>query len=645
MKKKCWIAGLLAIAVLVGCSRDDLNGGHNGHDRDALVYMNVAVQLPGGSGASVCSGTDSGADDDYVTSDSGQEIGKDYENKVTNILLVLADRNNKFIAYGEQDSYQEIKSGKVSTTQKIDKSTLSDFYNGRTLTEAERSVLVYTFCNPTADLKSKIVNAGADEVSKNNWYNAVCQISETADGTVENGAIWGGADHQQGFLMATASATRALKTIPATFEDWNSYTSVDKAFNLSGINNANSDKEIDNRGDIPVERVVARFDFKDGSGNNNTYDVIKSGDEGGGATVMQIQLQKMALVNMSKVFYYLRRVSDDGLNDNAVICGTEISENYVVDADAADKQSDAIISTNAYDKYFNFCLGHVNSQGEWGIDAIARNQWYTSDINAVLRQGSDDNDNDWNTDQAHGNYKIWRYVTENTIPGIVQKNGVTTGIVFKGKMIATADASGSLADALNQVTGSADDAILYAYSNNLYVTWVEVRTAALQAGVDSEFYRSVFGNPGNVPEAGDSPVYSDDDNSADFKWNAWRNESIEDDEALSAFRRAATTAKFTIYQSSVDEDYGAGYYCYYFYWNRHNDNDNDGVMAPMEFAVVRNNVYKLAVTKIDRLGHPRITENDPDPVDPDEPDEKGDLYLSMSVEVLPWVVRENNIDF
>jgi hypothetical protein len=148
-----------------------------------------------------------------------------------------------------------------------------------------------------------------------------------------------------------------------------------------------------------------------------------------------------------------------------------------------------------------------------------------------------------------------------------------------------------------------------------------------------------------TPAAGDTPVYSDDTASADFKWNAWHNDALADDEALSAFKSAATAAKFTLYQSSVDKDYGPGYYCYYFYWNRHNDNGNDGVMGPMEFAVVRNNVYKLAVTKIDRLGHPRITDNDPDPVDPEDPDEKGDLYLSVSVEVLPWVVRENDIEF
>ena len=65
----------------------------------------------------------------------------------------------------------------------------------------------------------------------------------------------------------------------------------------------------------------------------------------------------------------------------------------------------------------------------------------------------------------------------------------------------------------------------------------------------------------------------------------------------------------------------------------------------MEFAVVRNNIYKLAVTKINRLGHPRLSENDPDPVDPDDPDETGDVYISVSVEVLPWVVRVNEIEF
>ncbi len=68
-------------------------------------------------------------------------------------------------------------------------------------------------------------------------------------------------------------------------------------------------------------------------------------------------------------------------------------------------------------------------------------------------------------------------------------------------------------------------------------------------------------------------------------------------------------------------------------------------MGTMEFGVVRNNVYKLAVTGISRLGHPRITDNDPDPVDPDNPDEDGDVYLSLSIQVRPWTVRVNDFEF
>ena len=65
----------------------------------------------------------------------------------------------------------------------------------------------------------------------------------------------------------------------------------------------------------------------------------------------------------------------------------------------------------------------------------------------------------------------------------------------------------------------------------------------------------------------------------------------------------------------------------------------------MEFAVVRNNVYKLAVTKLGQLGHPLIPTNDPDKPTPDTPDEEPNVYVTVTCEVIPWVVRINNIEF
>ena len=55
----------------------------------------------------------------------------------------------------------------------------------------------------------------------------------------------------------------------------------------------------------------------------------------------------------------------------------------------------------------------------------------------------------------------------------------------------------------------------------------------------------------------------------------------------------------------------------------------------MEFATVRNNVYKLAVTSIKRFGSFK----------PSEQLEDWDTYFKLEVESKPWTVRVNNIDF
>ena len=71
-------------------------------------------------------------------------------------------------------------------------------------------------------------------------------------------------------------------------------------------------------------------------------------------------------------------------------------------------------------------------------------------------------------------------------------------------------------------------------------------------------------------------------------------------------------------------------------------------MGNMEFAVVRNNVYKLCVDKIAKFGHPdpKDPKNpDPDPEDPTDPDESLNYYFNVTVKVLPWVVRVNHIEF
>ena len=654
MKRKNWsifFIGMLAMCTIAGCSDNELNGGNEpgvypGHPEDA-VYMNVNIQLPVG-GKNTRSETDSDKDDDYGTSTDGTEVGKDYENKVNGVLIVLADASNNFIAAGEHNSLPVVREGIVNTTQKINKSALAAYYGNGTLGAGKDQVNLYVFCNPTMELKQIFEKSGTD----NKWIDEIATLEEEPNGTATGAAVWGGNDHKAGFLMATASSKDIKKYIPKNFTDWDNFTTENNAFDFSGKNTLSNGTEIGNIGNIRVERVVARFDFKDGSpSKDQTYVIAEKDDK----PTLKVKLNKMALINMSKHFYYLRRVSGNGLADNGLadnglpnkveICGTEYdsgqSWNYVVDTDAEQKKGD-INASYPFADYFNFCLGHQDNN-TWSIDETARDQWYTSLISDVIKK-DEDNDDKWNNNHSRDGYRIWRYATENTIPGMnKQENGISTGIVFKGKIQVTTDAPQALQDAINKATGGSNaDAILYAYSNQLYVSWTEVREAALDATANEEFKKAVFGTPKNTPS---KTVYT---KSPDYLWNIWHNvKGHNDAAALSAFKEVATNKdhQFTLYQSSRDENDGAGYYCYYFYWNRHNDNGNNGVMGPMEFAVVRNNVYKLSVVDINRLGHPRLSENDPDPVDPGTPDEKGDIYLKLSVEVLPWVVRINDIEF
>lgn len=214
-------------------------------------------------------------------------------------------------------------------------------------------------------------------------------------------------------------------------------------------------------------------------------------------------------------------------------------------------------------------------------------------------------------DNYDDNYKIWCYAKENTLPTIAaQKHDVSTGVVFKAEITAGKDASADVKAAL------ASGKRIYVFNNKLYGTWAHVKTAAV-TGTDVNLQAAY-----NQAAAG-----------------------LEGDAEPAA--AAAAAAGFTGYSAD-----GGKYYTYYYYWNRHNDNLDPYNMGIMEFAVVRNNVYKLCVDSISKFGHPtpptdptHPTDPDPDPVEPDDPDESVNYYFTVTVKVLPWTVRINNIEF
>lgn len=650
----------LAIALIAGCSNDNLADAPDvpSFNEGDGVYMSVRVVLP------KAPGTRSYTDGDNSSSD-GTEVGKDPENFVSNIWAVLTKADNSFIAAGEvtkeNGNTQNPAPKEYSGSMKISKTQLNSFYTDPSVqnTTGNKTIRVFTFCNPTNDLIDALE---ACQYGNTDWINTSKTINSNESG------IWG----KNNFLMANRDI--AERTIPATLADWNAYNETNP-FNLSGNNGtSNIDNGGTGKGAILVERAVARFDFKDGSGtgtSENTYHVIYQKQAANGTDseettdvpLIDIELGKMALVNMNNTFYYLRRVSDNGLPKGTGfgICGPEktwynnAKGNYVVDCYATDKYNGI---SNNFGNYFIYPF--FGADGTTDNSNVSSDRWGTSLISDVLKKEEDNPE--WTKESG---YHIWRYVTENTIPGEEGKqvNGISTGIVFKGKMKVANGVdinSNSAKDILTTINNNTNtegrntdtDPILYYFRNNLYYTWVGIKEAAneeykLTNNLKAPLVRAVYGENAKYNET--DKKLEGDNNSANAHWNAWKpygvgGAAVESEKQ--AFKEAATKAGITLYQSSYDKDLGGwGYYCYYYYWNRHNDNGENGIMGPMEFAVVRNNVYKLSVTKISRIGHPRIPENDPDKPNPDTPDEQNDLYITLSVKVLPWVVRVNNIEF
>ncbi len=650
-----WLYSAMAIGMLASCSNDEIIDDNDPVDNGEGVYMHLNIIPNVGNGTrSTTNGEDS--------SDAGGENGSDIENNVNEVLLVLANKvgnNYEFIADATigNEKLQPITSGTnkgYATTGKFTKAEIEAYYSSPNFS---KKVCVFVFCNPTNSLRDMVEGLTAGNTT---WTNEAYEL------TNGDGAIWSSANNGS-FLMSNYRI--AERELPATFSAWNPYTVETNPFDLSGMNSQGTANEVDNatgRGVVYVHRAAARFDFNDGSPEEtaaNTYNVVfdRNADGSLGEALVNVTLTDMALVNLGNKFYYLERTSADGLDAGATLCGPELpwtfnqgtpapnSGNFVVDAYANAKKSGITSNFGTY-----FLYPFFDAEGN-----PASSQWYSSKISDVLAGVSDN--------YKEKQYKVWRYAIENTIPDAdKQMNGQSTGVVFTGKMKATEACNSTtdegrkaLYEAINNVNGILEGAnapLLIQFRGNLYAGIENLYDAAVASAItingqnvewnrSSALYRAVFGNGGTgytvtLVEGGegkDPVTYTDPTPvEATSVWGLYKNSGN--------FKAALVANAATIYEASNGSE-GWGYYCNYYYWNRHNDNLANGIMGPMEFAVVRNNVYKLAVTKLGQLGHPLIPTNDPDKPTPDTPDEEPNVYMTVTCEVIPWVVRINNIEF
>jgi hypothetical protein len=390
-------------------------------------------------------------------------------------------------------------------------------------------------------------------------------------------------------LHATSNATIAEMTKDDNFWMTNAYEakSVKLPVHMSAHTSPASPL---NLGAHSVERSMARIDFNPNKGYQFWIENSRT----------LIQLTDAAIINHSIDFYQLRRVSADGTNKDWVVGGIETPENYVVDADYDKKINGVNDNTFIRAKKGEQLASYMQLPEDW--------EW------KELPRDNDDNWTEAGTDEEDLNqYKIWQYCKENTIPGVdAQQKGHTTGVVFRGRMTSTDE---------KIMTSMSEKKTIFVFENVLYGSWEQVKEAAKAENAPATLVYA-------VAKAEDRLKFA--------------NEQEDEATREGNIKMAYADSGFTGF--SPDEN--GTYYSYYYYWIRHNDNGDNALMGPMEFAVVRNNVYKLRVDGIYKYGHPTPnTDPDPDPEDPTDPDESLNYYFNVTVDVLPWTVRVNNIEF
>lgn len=548
MKRFSYLMMASLMALGFGACSDEVDVPKGGNEEIAdAVYMSFDLKLP----TSRSMTDESGATNSDATPDS--EVGLDFENKVKKVKVVLAtatttDGVTSYTYVAESKDGYKLVGNDDTYTVTFEANELTNILP----TEDQSGPAVYAFvvCNPLDGFDAKTIFEGNGTVAD-------------ADKDLKDKSI----ALKNGFLMTNAEISK-VSTIPA---DLTPYNSPSNPFDL---------------GSVEVERTAARFDYK-AAKEGNVYPIED--------TNVSIKLTGMALVNMSKNYWWLRRVADATTDEKGnsvydskkiILCGKETPENYVVDTDAAEKLGG---SANAANFYYSVGIGET---------AINPTSFEYDDL-------SFDQEDNWT---GVDGYYVWRYATENTLPSIgKQIKQYSTGVIFKGEIIEDVEEGDE--ELLN---GNA----VYVFGNVLYGDWTKVTAAA-----ETE-------ENGTLKNVSLNAAYKQ------------AKATISGEGVSEPTLENAADAGFTVYTPDAGK-----YYAYYYYWNRHNDNNINTKMGIMEFAVVRNNVYKLSVENIKRFGHPGNPDGDPDPELPEEPDEDDIVYFRVGVKVLPWVVRLNKIEF
>ena len=373
---------------------------------------------------------------------------------------------------------------------------------------------------------------------------------------------------------------------------------------------------------------------------NPQASLVYQSDETGVVDHWYVRLEGYALVNLSKNVYYVRHTTDNlGQSPFGTLNGT----NYLYTPYWSEKNDDANIkeddngnlifvddtrvTPNApiSQTWFYNTLAQVSEESKTlKIGGTTGNLTFTKGDDGTIPadyyqampgtttynpSGSDAVTGDDHYNQtgegvdntpAIGNFMA--YCFENSTDIDHQMHGISTGISFVARIYKNENC-----DDQSKI------GTLYRYNNHLFESLEDI-----QKSYGANFMSSKF------------------------------NELVEQEKTPNGTITKADLEELANFDAEGDAKDGETIYlyqdglCYYYTTEiKHFDNGDNASLGNMEFAIMRNNIYSLAVTSINQIGDPFV---DPSPNKPNEnPEVKA--ALDVEVKIVPWIVRYNDIEF
>ena len=546
--KKLKYMSMMGLAALLlttwaACSDDtDASGGEN--PEEARAYTTVTIAVP--NGVAETRASDPTAD----TDDTNMDIGLTDEYKVTkaNLYLFPGGTGSSF-GSAKLTEIISISQFTQTTTTTSDQKTIVWTSKKTALTPGDYRI--YIVVNGTVN--------GVGDSDKETLTEAAFLAKTTADATSVIAAV-----PSDGLVMASRSPnSNNSNTLPYIAQE----ITKDPEQTIAAT----------------VERVMGKITVTAGGTNAssaataNKYTSFSTTVTAIG-NIKDITLKNYYVVNARKEGYYFRHVDKESSVTNPL---TEA--NYGNSSATLPYVTDP----KTYDKTYTSTPALANSYGDWylqGSSAFGLSSFGTFSGTYMDMPGYS---------SGAVETKVAAYCYENTMLKDKQKNGYTTGIVFKAeiapsKMMQKMSSGGGVEE--TNTIGSIGEIF---YHSGIFYKDIE---ALKEAGVllaDGTTSSSANGAP------------------ADLKKND-----------VQCLKKESTDGKFI---------------CYYPYWIKHLPSDT--AEDVMEFGIVRNNVYQVTVASIQGVGKDGVTENI---ITDTETDDPTTVLLNVKLSIKPWVVRTNS---